>query len=221
MAAYGAMVDDVKKAIEELDCKADSSKKFTFSRWVDSAQRVLWETDRINWAKMPSDSGFAYVHENIKSDLIQRLGSADRLNKICSWNVYQFLNNPNPNSRIATELKPYISKPNAQVTLNDIIAAEQQWANNKRQVLIKSYTAKLGRVALDEYEITYTDALKAGKSEAQAALDAENNAQNAVNTAKEEEYTTSIDESNGNGMMIAQVASFGIGILAAYALSRR
>jgi hypothetical protein len=221
MAAYGAMVDDVRKAIEELDCKADSSKKFYFGRWTDSAQRVLWDSNRINWGKMPSDSGFSYVHENIKQELAQRLGSADRLNKICSWNVYQFLNNPNPNSRVATELKPYISKPNAQVTLNDILAAEQQWAQNKRQELIRSYTRKLGTIALDEYEVTYTDALKAGKSEAQATLDASNKAQDAVDNAKEEEYTTSIDESNGNGMMIAKVASFGVGLLAAYVVSRR
>jgi len=216
MSLYGAYTDDLKQYIEELDCSAVSSKKMTFSSWTGN--RVQWDMSRINWN--PSD--YQYVHSGIKSDLIQRLGSADRLNKICSWNVYKFLNNPNPNSRIAQELKPFISKPANQVTLNDIILAEQAWASAKRTELIKTYARQLGTVALDAYEKEYLEAIKAGKDAASAINDAENAANNAASAKEEQVYGSTTEESSSfpTVPVILALGGFGIGIFLASRLER-
>ena len=193
--AFGAMTDDLKKAIEELDCRATSSEKFTTSNWIPGTKyeflsnQIMW---KMNSERLVND---AYAPKPI---ITARVGTGNEA-KICSWNVYKFLNNPKPADRIATELKPYITKPAAQVTLQDIVNAEHAWAIDKRKTLIKQMALTLGTDAINAYEKAYLEALKNKESEEIAKQKADAQANLTLQENKEETYVTSIDESGTGG----------------------
>lgn len=207
----------MEEFIKALDCSADSNEKIELRNLALGDSH--WDRQHI---KPGRPSIGSQIWSQIPAGLTDVIPSSE-LYKICSWSVYQFIRSGIIDDRI----KEFISAAKVQqnrVTLDDIVNAEKQWAQVKRKQLIKAYAQKLGTTIVDEYEETYTAALKAGASAELAAQQADAKAQETYDANAQTDYTDALedDPSGGSssqgglsiGPMIAGVASLGLGIFA-------
>jgi hypothetical protein len=130
---------------------------------------------------------------------------------------------------VEPNLLPFYSGDPYAPTVKKLMEADRARAMSIRANLVKDFSVKLAQEGLDAYRQVLSSGLKSGMSQEQIQANAENAAQEATNTDKNDVYSnTTTGEGEGNGeeestilpKVLTMVAFAGIGFGAAWLRGR-